>query len=220
MIRNVEEESLREMLHYAHVDALPEKWKPEKDNQFTIWTRAIVKVRRRSGICDYVVAIRDFFSWEGISVKKELGGFGIAAQVLGIYPYEWLPRSYYPTTYNKEEMIRFIMSYRNEDEEYLKGVSDENLKKMCINISIREMIKDKDIKHSFTGRMVNGYREMNGTKNKEDEENEDNNDSTAETRTGATDGETAGKDNEEQKAECSVRPKAKRIGRQPKSKKA
>lgn len=138
------EESLLEMLMYAKIPSLPE---PNDKEQ--IWVRAIVKILRKSGHMDYAIAYHDFFAWNEINVTKELPGLGVAHELVEIYPYEYLKEESIPDVSNKKEIISFISSRMPEDEEYLSGMSNDNLKKHLFNICIKEQINRTNMSNNF-----------------------------------------------------------------------
>lgn len=138
------EESLLEMLMYAKIPSLPE---PNDEEQ--IWVRAIVKILRKSGHMDYAIAYHDFFAWNEINVTKELPGLGIAHELVEIYPYEYLKEDSLPDVASKKEIISFISANVPEDEEYLSGMSDDNLKKHLYNICIKGQINRTNMANNF-----------------------------------------------------------------------
>lgn len=136
-LKNKEEESLLEMLMFARIPKLPDL-KEESDNR--IWVRAIVKILRKSGYCDYTIAYHDYHSWNEVNVIKELAGMGVASDVVGIYPYEFLQDRYIPNVKTKEDIVKYVASVTHDDEEYLNGMPNEILKKLLFNICIKEQI--------------------------------------------------------------------------------
>ena len=115
-----ETESLTQMLLESRVSQLPEENDPAK-----VWVLALVKVLRKTGQKDYVIAEHDFFGWNEIRVKSEMAGVGILAEVESIHPYSYLTALDMPTVKTKE------------DAEYLSSLGNDVLKKMLYNVCIK-----------------------------------------------------------------------------------
>lgn len=127
-----ETESLTQMLLESRVSQLPEENDPAK-----IWVLALVKVLRKTGQKDYVIAEHDFFGWNEIRVKSEMAGVGIPAEVESIHPYSYLTALDMPTVKTKEDIINFLASRTKEDAEYLSSLGNDVLKKMLYNVCIK-----------------------------------------------------------------------------------
>lgn len=145
MIKTKEELSLNEMLEYVGLPCLPE---PNDEEQ--TWVRAIVHIERKTGIKDYVVATHDLFSWKEIRIKKESGGTGITNDVLGIYPYEYLIDRYFPSVSTKKDIIDYLISRCNEDKTHLNSMSKGALKKLFMNICIKEQLTSPTVGKSYS----------------------------------------------------------------------
>lgn len=127
-----ETESLTQMLLESRVSQLPEENDPAK-----VWVLALVKVLRKTGQKDYVIAEHDFFGWNEIRVKSEMAGVGILAEVESIHPYSYLTALDMPTVKTKEDIINFLASRTKEDAEYLSSLGNDVLKKMLYNVCIK-----------------------------------------------------------------------------------
>lgn len=138
------EESLLEMLMYSGVSSLPE---PNDKEQ--VWARAIVKILRKNGHMDYALAYHDFFAWNEVNVTKTLPGLGIAHGLVEIYPYEYLKDEFIPAVENKKDIIDFISSRTSDDEEYLNGMTNDDLKKYFFNVCIKEQISRNEFKNNM-----------------------------------------------------------------------
>lgn len=136
-LKNKEDESLLEMLMFARVSKLPELL---NDSEGKVWVRAIVKILRKSGYYDYAVAYHDYFSWNEVTVTKELAGMGIACEVAGIYPFEYLQDRYLPTVKSKVDIVNYLASVTHDDVEHLSNMPNEQLKKVLYNTCIKEQI--------------------------------------------------------------------------------
>lgn len=138
MIKKSKEElSLDEMLTFVGLPVLPE---PNDENK--TWVKAIVQIERRTGIKDYVVATHDVFGWNGIRVKKESAGNGIARGVLGIYPFEYLLDKFFPKVSSKKDIINYIAMHSNEDKTHLSNMSKDALKNMFMQVCINEQLSN------------------------------------------------------------------------------
>lgn len=166
MIRTTkEEQSLTEMLVYAGIPKLPEPYietgesiKPED-----VWVRAIARIQRKDGEIDYVVVEHDFFAWNEIKIKKNIGSAGIAHSVLGLYPYDFLKTNNVPEVANKKEIIDYISIYVKDDIEYLQSLKKDVLKKMFYNVCIKNQISNKVETRKF------GYYNLGKEEPKENE---------------------------------------------------
>lgn len=127
-----ETESLTQMLLESRVSQLPEENDPAK-----IWVLALVKVLRKTGQKDYVIAEHDFFGWNEIRVKSEMAGVGILAEVESIHPYSYLTALDMPTVKTKEDIINFLASRTKEDAEYLSSLGNDVLKRCCTTSALR-----------------------------------------------------------------------------------
>lgn len=139
-----EEQSLTEMLMYAGIPKLPEPYiettesiKPED-----VWVKGIARIQRKDGEIDYAVVEHDFFAWNEIKIKKNIGSAGIAHSVLGLYPYDFLKTKNVPEVATKKDIIEYIMLYTKDDIEYLQSLKKETLKKMFYNVCINNQIRN------------------------------------------------------------------------------
>lgn len=163
MIRTTkEQQSLTEMLMYAGIPRLPELYEntDENINPEDVWVKALVKVQRQDGEVDYAVAEHDFFSKDEVKIKKSVGG-AIIHSILGIYPYDFLKNKNIPKVSNKKEIIDFIISYVDEDYEYLQSLKKDALKKLFYNVCIKMQIHSKDSeKKAIDYRLYNPKEEL------------------------------------------------------------
>lgn len=127
--------SLTQMLLEAKIPTLP-----QENDESKVWTLAIVKILRNTGVSDYVIAQHDYFSWNEINVKSEMANVGIPKQVLGIYPYDYLNSSDVPDVKDKQDIVTFLARVTHEDEEYLSGLTNEALKGMFYNTCIKHKV--------------------------------------------------------------------------------
>ena len=132
-----EELSLDEMLSYVGLPMLP-----EPNDERKTWVRAIVKIERSKGITDYAIATHDVFGWNGIRVKKESAGNGIARRLVGIYPFEYLIDKFFPKVTSKSDIVNFISINGNEDKSHLTGMSKDALKKMFMQVCINGQLNN------------------------------------------------------------------------------
>lgn len=221
MRTTVEEQSLFEMLQYAKISCLP-----EKNNENKIWAKAIVKIVRNTGLCDYAIAEHDFFSWKEVAVKKEVGGVGIARDIIDIYPYQYLSDTFIPNVSTKKEIIDFVYSRVPEDREYLESITNDALKNMLYNACIKEQIKRIDLNRSYSDYCIVAHK-PEPPKVKQEEKVENNEDNKHECATTVGDaagtdqsrtesGNTEGISNESERSETIVEKKAR--GRKAKNK--
>lgn len=130
-----ETESLTQMLLEAKIPTLP-----QENDESKVWTLAIVKILRNTGVADYVIAQHDYFSWNEINVKSEMANVGIPKQILGIYPYDYLTSSDVPAVKDKQDIVTFLARVTHEDEEYLSSLTNDALKDMFYNTCIKHKV--------------------------------------------------------------------------------
>lgn len=156
-----EDESLIDMLLYAKISELPDEYDGSK-----VWAQAIVKLKRKSGCEDYVIAEHDLFSWEEINVKKESPNRGIPHSVVAIYPYLSLGASDTPDVETKEDIINFISQRERVERDSLIGLDNDTLKKRLLNICIKEKISRFNGRKTTTDYMLGVEDPENPTESK------------------------------------------------------
>lgn len=176
MKRSILEDSLYAMLKRAHVTELPDGIDPNK-----VWAKAIVKVERKTGQCDYTLAIHDFFSDGEVRIVKEMGDVGAFNKVLSIHPYMYLNEGWMPNVKTRQDIIRFVLSQSDFKESYLEGLSKEELKKYfmqeCINVTVKNVERLYSIKSYQLG-------DFEPTKEEEPIKEKDENETTESTESG------------------------------------
>lgn len=178
MKRSILEDSLYAMLKRAHVTELPDGIDPNK-----VWAKAIVKVERKTGQCDYALATHDFFSDGEVRIVKEMGDVGAFNKVLSIHPYMYLNEGWMPNVKTRQDIIRFVLSQSDFKESYLEGLSKEELKKYfmqeCINVTVKNIERLYSIKSYQLGN-------FEPTKEEEPIKEQDDNGTTESTESGGT----------------------------------
>lgn len=170
MITTKEEQSLTEMLMYAGIPKLPDPYieKEESLKPEDVWVKAIARIQRKNGEIDYAVVEHDFFSWNELKIKKNVGTAGIAHSVLGLYPYDFLKTKNVPEVSNKKEIIDYVSIYMKEDVEYLQSLKKDVLKKMFYNVCIKNQISKKTETREF------GYYNLGKKEPKEEPKEKEN----------------------------------------------
>ncbi len=106
-----EEKTLADALSYAKVVELPAEYKA---TSMKIWARAIVKVKKYNGRCNYALAINDGSG--SPRVVKDFGEMVGIKTFEGIYPYEYVTDEKMPSLRNKKDIIAFLAMYGYEEE--------------------------------------------------------------------------------------------------------
>lgn len=128
-----EQESLAEMLELFKIAELPPANNPER-----IWTKGIAKVQRRSGHYDYVAVRHNMFSWKEVDIIKEYPGLGGIYTLVEIYPIEYLNAENVPLVKSKEQLAFHISKKMGENYNKVLKANKDVLKKMFLNIYIKE----------------------------------------------------------------------------------
>lgn len=143
MIRE-EERTLAEVLYFLGLSELP-----AINNEEKIWAKACVKLVRRNGTKDYVVAEHDLYSWKELRVIKEFNSSSQPVDVLEIYPVAYLADKDIPKLASKEEIARWLTNNSAEEYDFLMAMSDKKLKKLfhqkLINISNKRQDADRKV---------------------------------------------------------------------------
>lgn len=135
MRRNIEHESLIEILDYLKMPMLPH---PNIESK--IWTKAIVKVQSMDGSVGYIYATHDFYAIDELKIEKSCGCLGIYHSTLGIYPLEYLDTAVVPIIKDKDDIINFLLPRCNEEKEHLESMKMPALRMLFYNVCIKEQL--------------------------------------------------------------------------------
>lgn len=132
-MKNIEEESLIDVLSYCSVRELP-----KEDDKQNVWIKAIGKVAKIDGTTSYVSLVKGLQGEDKIT--RDFGTSSSIKKMLKVYPYLYLDSSYLPNfkTQKKEERINFLT--RSGVTEDLSNKSLKELDKMVINVASRNQL--------------------------------------------------------------------------------
>lgn len=73
-------------------------------------------------------------------------GLGIAHELVEIYPYEYLKDEFIPAVENKKDIIDFISSRTSDDEEYLNGMTNDDLKNISSMFALKNKLAEMNLR--------------------------------------------------------------------------
>lgn len=92
-----------EALSEAKLTALPDEYVGGSDR---MWIKAIVKVRKCTGIACYAIAVNNGDNTPGII--RDFGSPAAIVRVENIYPYLWVDKAALPDLRNKQDIIDYL----------------------------------------------------------------------------------------------------------------
>lgn len=140
----MEYKDLDEALKYAGLSELP-----AENDETLIWTDAIARVIKRSGVGGYAIVVRG--SDGTPSLKKTFGELVLVSSIEKIYPFTFLLQEHVPLFRDKDDIIKYLLVRRGQSHKDLfESLPNEELKNLVYTEAIKEQRMKIDINKSHS----------------------------------------------------------------------
>ena len=127
---------LRNILDYANVVKLPKEW--HEDSSKKIWVDAILKIRKSDCTTTYAYAYNNY--GDDPKIVRVEGTASMIAEILGIYPINYLTKDFMPKFETRDEIIDYVTKAYNNDKKDIDALTDDEIKTLAYSYAIGRQI--------------------------------------------------------------------------------